>query len=161
MSKHQFKTLTCLRVYLRRGDNKRGTRWWGRLFEKPLSTYLVHAALRSGITHASVHLGHVGFAKDASSVAYDLGELPLTTLPVCVELVAPRRLLEQFLRDEAKHLGGATLLMTDGVELATPDLSLVVGADGDTHPVHYTGGTHAPLHVERGGVAEEHDETPP
>jgi PII-like signaling protein len=159
MSKQQFKTLSCLRVYLRRGDNKRGANWWGRLFERPLSTYLVHAALKSGITHASVHLGHMGFAKDAKSVVYDLGELPLTTMPVCVEFVAPRRILEQFLRDEAKHLAGATMLMTEGVEFATTDMSLLVGADGETHPVHYTGGSHSPLHVEHGGASKDHERT--
>ena len=150
---HHFQTLSSLRIFLRRGDNRRSGSWWGRLFEKPLSNHLVRSALKSGITHASVHLGHMGFTKDAKTVAYDIGEIPATTLPVCVELVAPKRILEQFVRDEAKHLEGATMLMVDGVHFAATDLPRAAGAED----VHYVSrGAPPPLHVEQGGQDNPH-----
>jgi PII-like signaling protein len=114
----KFSTVSALRIYLKHGDNKKAPSFLGRLFEKPLSTHLVHASLKAGITHASVNLGHIGFAKGAAQVTVDISELPMSTLPVCVELLAPRRILEQFVRDQATHLKDSTLVMVDGVHLS-------------------------------------------
>ena len=30
-------TISALRVYMKRGDNKKSASWWNRMFEKPLS----------------------------------------------------------------------------------------------------------------------------
>lgn len=149
MSDQQFSTISALRVYLKRGDNKKAARWWNRMFEKPLSHHLVHAALEAGLMHAAVNLGHVGFAKDAKAVAYDSNEVPLSTLPVCVELLGPKRLLEQFVREQARHLSGTTLVMVDGVHISNLYLAEMDEAiDARPHVVEYVDGAKVPLAVE-------------
>src|ERR1700748_2301934 len=100
LQEQTFHSMSALRIYFKRGDKRTESSWWGRIFEKPLSTHLVHAALKTGIIHAAVNLGHIGFSKDAKTVAHDASELPMHTLPVCLELLAPKRLLEQFIRQE-------------------------------------------------------------
>lgn len=117
MEKH-FSSISALRIYLRRGDVKKSQRWWQRLVEKPLSTYLVQAAMQTGIVHAAVNLSHVGYTRDATRVSYDHQEIPVNTLPVCVELLAPKRLLEQFIREQARHLKNTTLVLVDGVHIS-------------------------------------------
>ena len=98
MNKGSFHSISALKIYMKRGDNRKSSNWWGRLLEKPLSTHLVRAALQAGIMHAAVNLGHIGFAADSKSVSYDNAEIPMNTMPVCVELLAPKRILEQFIR---------------------------------------------------------------
>jgi len=111
--------MCALRVYLKRGDDHRDEGFFRRLFRRPLSTHLLQRALKHGVTHASVHLAHSGFTRGATSVAMDVTEIPASTLPVCLELVAPKPLLEQFVREHAGSLGGATLMMLEGVHIAT------------------------------------------
>jgi PII-like signaling protein len=142
MSPRQFHNLSALRVYLRRGDNKRAKSWLGRLLEKPLSSHIVHSALHAGVTHASVQLGHMGFAKGAKTVAHDLSEVPPPTLPVCVELVAPRRILEEFIRAEAENLRTAVMVMIDAVHITVDHVlgeapGRVAAAAAGTHEVRY------------------------
>jgi PII-like signaling protein len=124
--------MCALRVYLRQGDTSLPTTFWQRLFRKPLATYLVQEALRAGVTHSSVHLGHMGFTKGAKRISADVTEIPVTTLPVCVELVGPKPLLEQFARDQATHLKDATLVMLEGVHV----LSHVVEDELPSKPHH-------------------------
>ena len=145
MQEH-FSSISALRIYLRRGDVKKSTGWWARLAEKPLSTYLVQAAMKAGIAHAVVNLSHVGYTRDVTRIAHDHPEIPVSTLPVCVELLAPKRVLEQFIRDEAKHLKTTTLVMVDGVhisdlylaeveqtiELKPHSVEYIRGSDGET-----------------------------
>jgi PII-like signaling protein len=149
MPEQQFSTISALRVYMKRGDNKKAARWWDRMFEKPLSHHLVNAALEAGLMHAAVNLGHVGFSKDASSVAFDSSEIPLSTLPVCVELLGPKRLLEQFVREQARHLAGTTMVMVDGVHISSLYLAEMDEAiEARPHVVEYVDGAHVPLAVE-------------
>ncbi len=132
MEKH-FSSISALRIYLRRGDVRKGQHWWNRLVEKPLSTHLVQAAMQTGIVHAAVNLSQVGYTRDASRVSYDHDEIPVNTLPVCVELLAPKRLLEQFIREQARHLKNTTLVLVDGVHIS--DLFLTeVEQTIETHP---------------------------
>jgi PII-like signaling protein len=112
-----FQTMCALRIYLRRGDNAVEKGFWRRLFQRPLSTHLLQTALKAGVTHAALSMGQMGFAKGATQIAADLGDLPVSTLPVCIELVAPKPLLEQFVRDHAKQVKDATLVMLEGVHL--------------------------------------------
>ena len=118
-----FSPISALKIYLRRGDVKKSSHWWHRLVEKPLSTHLVQAALQSGIVHAAVNLSHVGYTRDATKISHDLHEIPVHTLPVCVELLAPKRLLEQFIREQARHLKNTTMVLVDGVHIADLFLS--------------------------------------
>jgi PII-like signaling protein len=142
-------TISALRVYMKRGDNKKTARWWNRLFEKPLAHHLVNAALEAGLMHAAVNLGHIGFSKDAKTVAYDSNEIPLSTLPVCVELLGPKRLLEQFIREQARHLTGTTMVMVDGVHISNLYLAELDDAiDVRPHHVEYVSGAIVPLAVE-------------
>jgi hypothetical protein len=60
MNKGSFHSISALKIYMKRGDNRKSSNWWGRLLEKPLSTHLVRAALQAGIMHAAVNLGHIG-----------------------------------------------------------------------------------------------------
>ncbi len=129
-----FSTMCALRVYLRRGDNHREEGFLQRLFRRPLSTHLLQRALKHGVTHAALHLRHSGFTRGTTSVATDVTEIPVSTLPVCLELVGPKQLLEQFVREHAKALGGATLVMLEGVHIAT-ELESVPGTG--QHPVEY------------------------
>jgi PII-like signaling protein len=146
--------MAALRIYMKRGDNRKAARFWERLFEKPLSTYLVQAALRADIQHAAVTLGHVGFAKDATRVVHDNAEIPMATLPVCVELLAPKRRLEQFVRDHAKHLAETTLVMIEGVHISNfqiPELDEAVGRQ--PHAVEYITAGDVPLAIDHVQVA--------
>ena len=159
MEKH-FSSISALRIYLRRGDVKKGNRWWHRLVEKPLSTHLVHAAMQTGIVHAAVNLSQVGYTRDASQVSYDNAEIPVNTLPVCVELLAPKRLLEQFIREQAKHLKNTTLVLVDGVHISDLFLTEIENTI-ETHPhsVEYVRGIdgHTELQVEHIEADEEQE----
>lgn len=144
-----FQTMCALRVYLRRGDNAPPTSLIKRLFRRPLSTHLLQAALKAGVTHASLSLGNVGFAKGAKALSADISDIPLDSMPVCVELVGPKALLEQFVRDHLKLLADATLVMLEGVHL----MPRVVDGDlpSSAHHVEYVkaGGIEVPVdHVE-------------
>ena len=108
---------SSLKIYLRRGDNKKGATFWQRFFEKPLSLYLVKAALKAGIPYGSVQLGHVGYVPGAKGIASDTSEVPPVTLPVCVELVGTRAQLEAFASAESAQLGRAILVLYDGISL--------------------------------------------
>jgi PII-like signaling protein len=144
-----FHSISALRIYMKNGDNRKAASWWGRLIEKPLSTYLVRAALQSGISHAAVNLGHIGFSANAKSVSYDISEIPMSTLPVCVELLGPKRILNQFIREQAKHLVATTLVMVDGVHISSLHLSqLDEAVEHRPHSVEYITGGNAPLQVE-------------
>jgi len=149
MSDHQFSTISALRIYMKRGDNKKADRWWNRMFERPLSHHLVHSALQAGLMHAAVNLGHMGFSKDAKSVAYDSSEIPLSTMPVCVELLGPKRLLEQFIKEQSRHLVGTTMVMVDGVHISSLYLADMDEAiEARPHVVEYVDGAQSPLPVE-------------
>ncbi len=148
--------MTALRIYMKQGDNRKAARWWQRLFEKPLATHLVHAALRADIQHAAVTLGHIGFAKDATRVVAETGEIPMATLPVCVELLAPKRRLEQFVREQAKHLVATTLVMVDGVQISTLHLAALDDAvEHRPHSVEYITAGDVPLQVDHVTMPEE------
>jgi PII-like signaling protein len=159
MNKEAFLSISALRIYMKRADNRKAANWWGRLMEKPLSTYLVRAALQAGIMHAAVNLGHIGFASNAKAVSYDSAEIPLNTMPVCVELLAPKRLLEQFIREQARHLTDTTLVMVDGVHISSLHLAqLDESIEQKPHSVEYITGGDVSVkveHVDIEGEAEE------
>jgi PII-like signaling protein len=149
MNQGSFHPISALKIYMKRGDSQKASNWWGRMFEKPLSTYLVRAALQAGIMHAAVNLGHIGFAANAKSVSYDNAEIPLNTMPVCIELLAPKRLLEQFIREQAKHLAGTTLVMVDGVHISSLHLAeLEESVEHKPHSVEYITGGNVSVKVE-------------
>jgi len=153
MNKEAFLAISALKIYMKRGDNRKASNWWGRLVEKPLSTYLVQAALQSGIMHAAVNLGQIGFAANSKSIAYDTAEIPLSTMPVCLELLAPKRLLEQFIREQAKHLIDTTLVMVDGVHISSLYLAeLDQSVENRPHSVEYITGASASVKVEHVNV---------
>lgn len=159
MTDGKFSTISALKIYMKSGDNKKAATWWKRAFEKPLSSYLVREALRAGITHASVNLGHIGYTANAKNVSIDMGEIPLTTLPVCVELVAPKRILEQFMRQQAKHLKGTTLVMVDGVHISSLHLSAVdESVEHKPHTVEYITGGDATVQVDHVQADDEPSE---
>lgn len=148
MNEH-FTPISALRIFLRRGDVKKSQRWWQRLVEKPLSTYLVEAALKSGIAHAAVNLSQVGYTRDSSRVSHEQIEIPVNTLPVCVELLAPKRVLEQFIRDQAAHLKNTTLVLVDGVHIADHFIhELDTSIEKHKHTVEYIRGVDGRTEVE-------------
>ncbi len=149
MNSAAFNSISALKIYMKSGDNRKSAKWWGRMFEKPLSTYLVRAALQAGIMHAAVNLGHIGFASNAKAVSYDQSEIPMSTMPVCLELLAPKRLLEQFIREQAKHLVGTTLVMVDGVHISSLHLAeLEDSVEHNPHSVEYITGGDVAVKVE-------------
>ena len=140
-----FQTMCALRIYMKRGDNVPQRSLWRRLFRRPLATHVLQAALKAGVTHASVSFGNMGFARGAKVVATDVSELPVSTLPVCLELVGPKPLLEQFVRDHLRLLVDSTLVMLEGVRVVPQ----VVEGDlpGSAHHVEYlkSGGLEVPV----------------
>ena len=145
MDTKQFHSMSSLRIYLKRGENHQGRSWLQRIFKKPLSSHILHAALRAGVTHASVQNGVMGFTKDANAVSYDNAEVVPATLPVCVELVAPRRVLDQFIESESKAFRNATLLMVDGVGLSLDFSSTRGGQASTVGEVEYVAGEAATI----------------
>jgi hypothetical protein len=98
--------------------------------------------MQAGIVHAAVNLSHVGYTRDATRVTHDNGEVPMNTLPVCVELLAPKRMLEQFIRDQARHLKNTTLVMVDCVHISDLYLAEVEQSmEKNPHSVEYVRGT--------------------
>ena len=83
-------------------------------------------ALKSGVQCAFLNHANVGFTKGAKGVSYDLGEIPHATMPICLELVASKDVLEAFLKDQATCLTSATLLLVEGVQLLQLGLKLEV-----------------------------------
>jgi PII-like signaling protein len=106
-----------LRVYVRRGETRPGPTLWGRLFPKRLSLHIVHEALRSGITMATVTPGHAGYARGATRVTPEPSELGLVERPICVELIAPKATLESFIVDHYHDLSSGALVLLEGVPL--------------------------------------------
>jgi PII-like signaling protein len=158
VEKH-FSSISALRIYLRRGDVKKSQRWWQRMVEKPLSTYLVQAAMQTGIVHAAVNLSQIGYTRDASKISYDNQEIPVDTLPVCVELLAPKRLLEQFIREQASHLRNTTLVLVDGVHISNLFLAEVEESiEKHAHSVEYIRGIDGETEIEVERVDAEEDE---
>ncbi len=74
--------------------------------------------MQTGMAHATVNLSHIGYTHDATRVSHDHSEIPASALPVCVELLAPKRLLDQFIREQASHLKNTTLVLVDGVHIS-------------------------------------------
>jgi PII-like signaling protein len=110
-------SLSVLRIYLRRRGTKPGRGFWGRLFGRSLSYDLAERALKAGVTYATVTLGHAGFVPGAKRIVADISEVPPTTLPSCVELVAPVDALEAFVTANRDELADAVLLRLDGVRV--------------------------------------------
>ncbi len=151
-----FHSMASLHVYLKQGDNKRAGSWWGRMFEKPLSTHLVYAALEAKITHASVTMGRIGYTKGANAVSHDNSDMPIQTLPVCVELVAPRRILEQFVRDQRKHLVGTTMMMVEGIQMSSLHMTEVDDAIRKApHSVEYITAGDAKIRIDHVQIEEK------
>lgn len=129
------------------------------MVEKPLSTYLVQAAMQTGIVHAAVNLSQIGYTRDASKISYDNQEIPVDTLPVCVELLAPKRLLEQFIREQASHLRNTTLVLVDGVHISNLFLAEVEESiEKHAHSVEYIRGIDGETEIEVERVDAEEDE---
>jgi PII-like signaling protein len=158
MEKH-FSPISALRIYLRRGDVKKSQRWWQRIVEKPMSTHLVEAAMKTGIAHAAVNLSQIGYTRDSNRVSHEQVEIPVNTLPVCVELLAPKRLLEQFIRDQAQHLKNTTLVLVDGVHIADLFIhEIETSIEKHRHSVEYIRGADGKTQVEVDLVDAEEEE---
>ena len=122
MDQNNFETLSSLRIYLKRGDNKKGKTFWQRFFEKPLSEYLIQQAFKEGVLHASLNLGYVGYTKSAKGISYDNSEISPTTLPVCVELIAPKSILEDYVTKNTESLQNLILILVDGIRVKIPGI---------------------------------------
>ena len=142
MNKGSFHSISALKIYMKRGDNRKSSNWWGRLLEKPLSTHLVRAALQAASCTQPSISDISDLPRTRSPVSYDNAEIPMNTMPVCVELLARKRILEQFIREQAKHLTGTTLVMVDGVHISSLHLAeLEESVEHKPHSVEYiTGG---------------------
>lgn len=109
--------LGVLRIYLRRHGAEPGRGFWRRLFGRSLCYDLAERALKAGVTYATVTLGHAGFVAGAKRVVADVSEVPPTTLPSCVELVAPADVLEAFVAANRDDLADAVLVRLDGARV--------------------------------------------
>ena len=112
------KSLSVLRIYLRRRGSKPGRGFWGRLFGRSLSYDLAERALKAGVTYATVTLGHAGFVPGAKRIVADISEIPPTTLPTCLELVGPGPVLEAFVEANREELADAVMLRFDGINVS-------------------------------------------
>ena len=150
-----FQTMCALRIYLRRGDNALGEKsFWRRLFKRPLHAYLLEQSLKAGVTHAALSLGHMGFAKGAAGISAETTDIPVSSMPVCVELVGPKPLLEQFVRDHARQIADATLVMLEGVHVR-PQIVEENLAPAAAHHVEYVNVDGVRLPVDHIDVTEQ------
>ncbi len=66
-----------------------------------------------------------------------------------MELLAPKRLLEQFIREQAKHLADTTLVMVDGVHISSLHVAqLDESVEHKPHSVEYITGGNVSVKVE-------------
>jgi PII-like signaling protein len=117
------QALSILRIYLRRRSTKPGRGFWGRLFGTSLSYHLAQKALQGGVQYATVTLGHAGFVPGEKRVVADISEVPPTTLPTCVELVAGPTVLDAFVEANRDDLADAVLLRLEGVAVSLGGLA--------------------------------------
>ncbi|MDQ0394266.1 voltage-gated chloride channel family protein [Labrys monachus] len=92
-----------VRIYLRPRDRmpaKRARAFWGA---QPLYRGLVLAARKAGIMNAVAHHTHFGYSNHGSLQEHD-HELGNPELTMCIELIAPRKLLETFCREHGALL---------------------------------------------------------
>ena len=106
--------LSIVRVYLRRGATAttRGTHFLRRWLPRPLSHQLVEDALHRGVVYAAVTLGHVGYVGAARCVSTGVDHA-VESLPQCVELVAPRSVLRDFLVEHDADLAESVIVWLD------------------------------------------------
>jgi hypothetical protein len=110
--------LSVMRIYLRRRTMTSGRGWKSWFKRRSISHELAQQALKTGVTYASVSLGHLGFLPGGKHlVAYD-SDPPPTMLPTCVELLGDRAVLEAFVSAYADELADAVVVRFDGVAVS-------------------------------------------
>lgn len=122
------RPLCIARIYLRRRTGKRRPGLLGWLFPPSLARYLAEQALKFGVIYATVTLGHLGFVQGAKRVDEDISEIPPDTLPTCLELVAPKSVLEAFIAAQREDLKDATIVLLEGIEISGHDMSRAASA---------------------------------
>jgi PII-like signaling protein len=110
--------LSVLRIYLRHRSRKPGPGFWGRIFLRSLSNDLAARALKAGVSYATTTLGHAGFVTGAKHIVADISDIPVSTLPTCVELVGTAAILESFVEANREDLADAVLLRIDGTKVS-------------------------------------------
>jgi PII-like signaling protein len=110
--------LSVLRIYLRHRSRKPGPGFLGRIFLRSLSNDLAARALKAGVSHATITLGHAGFVSGAKRIVADISDVPASTLPTCLELVGTVAILESFVESNHEDLTDAVLLRTDWTKVS-------------------------------------------
>jgi PII-like signaling protein len=117
------KALRILRIYLQREERRPDAGFWGKIFDPmyPLANKLLESALKCGVAHGSLSLGHTGYAKGAKQVSYNINAEHVTpSLPCCLELVAEPETIDFFVKLHAAELANTLMVLVDGVELVAP-----------------------------------------
>ena len=86
------------------------------MFPPQLSECLLQAALEHGVTCGAMFSPCCGFLKGARWITREVSEIPATTLPICIELLAPKAVLEKFLLEQAHRLTTAQIVLFDSAE---------------------------------------------
>ncbi|RXS98176.1 chloride channel protein [Silvibacterium dinghuense] len=104
-----------LRVYFSTAQVLKHDSWWRRMLPQNLGAYLLEQAREAGIEQALLHRVTGGYLKNQKLIM-DSSDIPPLRLPQCLELVGEEDLLQEFLRRNQKHLGGARVMFLHGKE---------------------------------------------
>ena len=107
-----------MRIYLRRHKTKAGKGLRGWFQRRSISHELAAQALKTGVTFASVSLGHLGFLPGGKQLVEYNTDPPPQMLPTCVELLGDREVLEAFVAAYAEELLDAVVVRFDGVAVS-------------------------------------------
>jgi PII-like signaling protein len=86
-----------IRIYLKPGERAEGSKIRNIFAARPLYRKIVQEAKSAGIMNAVAHHAHYGYSNHGHIQETGI-ETPNPDLTVCVELIAPRKNLEQFCR---------------------------------------------------------------
>jgi PII-like signaling protein len=115
VSKHhkfQASAYGQLRVFLRSGERPRPSGWRERLSNPPVYLRIINKAREFGVTHGTVKQCVTGFM-DRGQLQHDHVEYGNAQLPVYVELLGTRAMLEEFCHHAVDLLRGRVIVYKD------------------------------------------------
>ena len=100
------KEIGQLRIFMTPKEKRNS----GRLFCKPLYQEIINTARGDGILNAVAQQTHYGYSGNGKIEAGNMSDIPNMSLNLCVELIAPRKELETFVRNHRELLHGKVLV---------------------------------------------------
>jgi PII-like signaling protein len=112
------KSLFVARIYPELGAEKRKPGFVGWFSAQPLITFLAEDAIEFGLLHVSVTQGRAAYIRDARRSTISSGlEMSTDILPLALEIVGSRELIERFLERHGDDLRDTLIVASEGVEV--------------------------------------------